>query len=244
MKKNSWTIIYHTADSSVCPHIHHSFYEKSNPSANILYADGREYFLPTPYHSKKVKNINLGVEIDFSKMARQDSREDELRNTMIHNHDKFLRDWIKDNIHKITTNNVAFFEWDVLLNKELPLTRIEGLHFWNALPPGHSMVWGDDILNRVKDVETLVSPFAGFYTNKDFIEQMISDKYDYLYEQDIFCEVRISILAHLTGVKPETNREIFNQPNPLKKPESLNREYKNKDKVPIGCFHPIKQKII
>lgn len=241
---NDWTIIYHTADSSVCPHIHRSFYEKSNPSANILYADGREYFLPNPYTLNKVKEINLNVEIDFSKMAIVDSCKDELRSTMINNHDKFLRDWLKDNIHMITTNNVAFFEWDVLLNKELPLTRIEGLNFWNTISPRRSKAWGEYILNLNKNVKKLVSPFAGFYTNKDFIEQMISDKYDYLYEQNIFCESRISILAYLTGVKLERNKGIFSQKHPLKKPECLNREYKSENEVPTGCFHPIKQRII
>lgn len=241
---NDWTIIYHTADSSVCPHIHRSFYEKSNPSANILYADGREYFLPNPYTLNKVKEINLNVEIDFSKMARQDSCKDEMRHTMINNHDKFLRDWLKDNIHMITTNNVALFEWDVLLNKELPLTKIEGLNAWNAESPRRARVWGEYILNLNKNVKKLLSPFAGFYTNKDFIEQMISDKYDYLYEQNIFCESRISILAYLTGVKLERNKGIFNQKHPLERPEFLNREYKSENEVPTGCFHPVKQRII
>lgn len=248
MNKNDWTIIYHTADSSVCPHIHSSFYEKSNPSANILYADGREYFLPAPYSSYKVKDVNSNVEIDFSKMALHDSCRDKLRHILVRNHDKFLRNWLKDNFHMITTNNVAFFEWDVLLNKELPNIRIEGFNAWTA---GwvKNLKWSycEETLKYEKNIERFVAPFAGFYTTKDFIEQIISSKYDYLYELDMFCEVRMSILTYLTNVKPETDRTIFTRDAIMsiaKRALELNQKYKNENEVPIGCFHPIKQKII
>lgn len=259
MNKNDWTIIYHTADSSLCPHIHSSFYEKSNPSANILHADGREYFLPTPYSSYKVKDVNYNIEVDFSKMALHDSNGDELRSMLVRNHDKFLRNWLKDNFHMITTNNVAFFEWDVLLNKELPHIKIEGFNCWSqakirdvssknyANKKTKFLGYCKEALKYEKNIERFVAPFAGFYTTKDFIEQIISSKYDYLYELDIFCEVRMSILTYLTNVKLETNRTIFNGDAILtiaKRALELDQKYKNENEVPIGCFHPIKQKII
>lgn len=241
---NKWTIIYYTADTSICPHIHGSFYKKSNPSANILHADGREYLLPNSTY--RVKDINSSSKPNVKERALKDSRKDKLRHKLVRNNDKFLRDWIKDNYHTITTNNVAFFEWDVLLNKQLPDINIRNMKAWNATSVRNAKKWQwlKEILEHEKNVNTTVCPFAGFYLSKNFIKQMISSKYDYLYELDIFCEARLSILAHLIEAKPETDREIFNQKNPLEKPESLKLQYKNIDEVPTGCFHPIKENIL
>jgi len=147
----------------------------------------------------------------------------------------------------ITTNNVAFFEWDVLLNKELPHIKIEG---FNSTVVGwiKKLKWQyyEEALKYEKNIERFVAPFAGFYTTKDFIEQIISSKYDYLYELDIFCEVRMSILTYLTNVKPKVDKTIFDSENLARRPQVdfLNQKYKNENEVPIGCFHPIKHKII
>lgn len=248
MIKENWTIIYYTADASVFPFIHKSFYEKSNPSANILYADGREYFLPRPHSSYKVKDVNSNVVVDFSKMALHDSRRDRLRYILVRNNDKFLRDWLKDNFHMITTTNVAFFEWDVLLNKQLPNTNVNGFTSWRSAERSHSnwskWPWLKETVRHGKNIKTVVSPFGGFYSTRDFVKEMISSKYDYLYNKDIFCESRTSILVNIIDVKTEEDKEIFNQPSPINKPEFLNREYENIDEVPIGCFHPIKKNIL
>lgn len=233
MKKTNtdWTIIYHTADSQICPHIHRYFYEKSNPEANILYADGREYFLPDPHSSHRVKDVNSGSKLDISKTALQSVKKDKLRQTLVFNHDKYLRDWLKDNFHKITTNNVAFFEWDVLLNKELPPVNIDALHVKCITnTEKNSWFWMKDIKKIDKNISTGVAPFGTFYANKYFIEQMIDEKYDYLYDQILFCEARLRVLAELTQTKIVEEKKIHI--------EALEGE-----EVPVGCFHPVKSKI-
>jgi hypothetical protein len=191
-------------------------------------------------------NSNSSSKPTFKVGALQDSSKDKLTHNVVRNNDKFLRDWIKDNYHTITTNNVAFFEWDVLLNKQLPDINIRNITSWRArkLSNAKRWPWLKELLEHGKNVNTAISPFAGLYLSKNFIKQMISSKYDYLYELDIFCEVRLSILAHLIEAKPKADREIFNQNHPLKKPEFLKLQYKNIDEVPTGCFHPIKENIL
>jgi hypothetical protein len=226
-----WTIIYHTADSQICPHIHRSFYEKSNPSANILYADGREYFLPDPCSSHQVKDVNSGSKLDISETALKSTKKNKLKRFMILNHDKYLRDWLKDNFRKITTNNVAFFEWDVLLNKELPPINIDSLHVKFITNRGKRPWYWMKHVDRIdKNISTGVAPFGTFYANKYFVEQMIDAKYDYLYDQSLFCEARLRVLAELTQTKIVEEKKIH-----LRALEG--------EEVPAGCFHPVKSKI-
>lgn len=245
MSSTDWTIIYHTADSAICPHIHKFFYEKSNPSANILYADGRKYFLPNPHAQYTAEQINKDKKLNKETLALQSFNDDIARKQLIRNHDKLLRDWLKDNFHLITTNNVACFEWDVLLNKQLPSLNIECLTSWGAWSFSSDTKWGHakPILYYEKNVKTIVSPFGGFYSTRDFIEEMISSKYDYLYQSSIFCEARMSILAYLTNVKIKADKTIFDQECALIKPEFIKEKYQNIHEVPIGCFHPIKSAI-
>ena len=230
-KLTDWTIIYHTADSQICPHIHRSFYEKSNPSANILYADGREYFLPDPRSSHRVKDINSDSKLDISEKAIKSCKKNKLKKFMILNHDKYLRDWLKDNFHKITTNNVAFFEWDVLLNKELPPININALHVKFITNCGQRpWFWMKHVEKIDKNISTGIAPFGTFYANKYFVEQMIDAKYDYLYDQSLFCEARLRVLAELTQTKIVQEKQIH-----LGALEG--------EEVPVGCFHPVKSKI-
>jgi hypothetical protein len=236
MQQTDWTIIYHTADSQICPHIHRFFYEKSNPLANILYADGKEYFLPHPHSSYQVKNINLGIEIDTQTTALDFCKGDKLRSFMIHNHDKYLRDWLKDNFNKITTNNVALFEWDVLLNKQLPSIKVNGIHIKHITNTKKPWPWMNQVAKINKNISTGMAPFGVFYTNRYFIEQMIDEKYDYLYNQDLFCEARLTILSHLIQANILEDRKIF-QYRAISNPKFKDNQ------IPTGCFHPVKEKV-
>lgn len=236
MQQTDWTIIYHTADSQLCPHIHRSFYEKSNSSANILYADGRKYFLPPPYDSLQVKDVNSSYEIDTSIDALGSTKGHWLRKFLIFNHDKYLRDWLKDNFDKITTNNVAFFEWDVLLNKKLPPIKVDGIHIKNITNTKKSWYWMDEVRKINENISIGMAPFAAFYVNRYFIEQMIDEKYDYLYNQHLFCEARLTILSHLIQANILEDRKIF-QYRAISNPKFKDNQ------VPTGCFHPVKEKV-
>lgn len=230
MQETDWTIIYHTADSQICPHIHRSFYEKSNSSANILYADGREYFLPVPHDSLKVKDVNLGREIDTQTTALHSCKADKLRRFLICNHDKYLRDWLKDNFDKITTNNVAFFEWDVLLNQKLPSIKVDAIHAKYISNLTEPWYWMGHVAKINKNILTGMAPFGAFYANRYFIEEMIDSKYDYLYDQDLFCEARLTVIANLTQTKIIKDEKI------------LCGKLQSRE-VAMGCFHPVKSKI-
>jgi hypothetical protein len=138
---------------------------------------------------------------------------------------------LKDNFHKITTNNVAFFEWDVLLNKELPPVNIDALHVKFITNTGENpWFWMQDVKKIYKNISTGVAPFGTFYANKYFVEQMIDEKYDYLYDQSLFCEARLTILANLTQTKIVQEKKIH-----IGAIEG--------EEVPAGCFHPVKIKI-
>ena len=66
--------------------------------------------------------------------------------------------------------------------------------------------------------------------NKYFVEKMIDEKYDYLYDQSLFCEARLRILANLTQTKIVQEKEIHIG--------ALEGE-----EIPAECFHPVKSKI-
>lgn len=230
---NKWTIIYHTADSNICPHIHKSFYEKSNPSANILFADGQDYYLPKPYSDHKVKDVNHGKKNNPDKWALHTVAGDKLRVILVRNHDKFLRDWLKDNFDKITTNNIAFFEWDVLLNKELPSINVKGFLVKKISNIDRHWSWIEDVKKFDEKINTGIVPFGTFYTNKDFVKQMIDSKYDYLYDQDLFCEARLTIMANFLNQNIVEYNEIFAGGENAQSETGANE----------GCFHPVKKEI-
>ena len=242
-KRTEWTIIYHTADTHVCPHIHKDFYEKSNPDANILYADGREYTLPNPYSSHKVKDVNSNCGIDTSVSAMEAVKKGSLRSKLVVNHDKFLRDWLRDNFHRITTDNIALYEWDVLLNNTLPVMEVNAIHV--RISDGKHPSLGK-VKKFNKNISKGMAPFGAFYANKHFIEQMIDVRYDYLYDQDLFCEARLTVLAHLTQTEILQDRQIITEPPGLQlnniEKTMASVEFENFE-MPRGCFHPIKKPI-
>jgi hypothetical protein len=87
-----------------------------------------------------------------------------------------------------------------------------------------------DVKKIYKNISTGVAPFGTFYANKYFVEQMIDEKYDYLYDQSLFCEARLTILANLTQTKIVQEKKIH-----IGAIEG--------EEVPAGCFHPVKIKI-
>jgi len=228
----------------VCPHIHKIFYEKSNPDANIIYADGREYYLPDPYSSHKVKSVNSNNDVDVEKFALVGGSLTDLQRVLVVNHDKYLREWLRDNFHRITTDNIAFYEWDVLLNKTLPCIEVDAIH----VRISHDM---HPSLRKVakfnKNISRGMAPFGAFYANKYFIEQMIDVKYDYLYDQDLFCEARLVVLADLTQTRIIQDKQIMKSPPPLLRlteiKENLIAGGIKVQEIPEECLHPIKQNL-
>ena len=233
MTNSDWTIIYHTTDSVFFPHIHKNFYEKSNPSANILYADGRNYYLPKPKSSIQAKDVNQMEGIDLNKPAMR-TLDNNLKRILVRNHDKLLRDWLRDNFDKIKTNNVAFFEWDVLLNKKLPSMVISDLYIKCITNINKPWYWMKEIskYNNTLSISTGLQPFGAFYANKNFVEQMINSKYDSLYNENLFCECRLTILAHYTNINIVEYTDMV-------KPLSCHKD----GKIPKGCFHPVKTRL-
>lgn len=237
---NRWTIVYHTSDSKYFPHIHENYIVDSNPDADILLADGSKYHLPQPYSNFTVRDVNELNQIKYtaSSSALKICRDSELNLIVVRNHDKFLRDWLVDNYSKIETNNIAFFEWDVIVNETLPDIYIKGVY--SKFKRDSRWCWFSECRNIFSDIKYSAPPFAAYFTSKKFIKKMINSKYDEMYNSNIFCEARISALIHDTKVKITSCKDTYFKNIHI--PEE-NKIFKKSDILKGGIFHPIKKPI-
>ena len=194
---NKWTVIYHTADPERYPHIHKDRLLKSNPKANILLADCSKYKLPAVFSQYRHLTPRI-INKEFPESSGFSPTK--IRNCIRNNHDKFIRDWARDNLPKITTNNVALIEWDVLVNKPFPNLKMEGASskFFKA---DHRWCWmaQEHRLQEFKDSAFGLTPFAVLLFNKECIKEWVKEKYDSLYERDIFCELRIGTIMNYSN---------------------------------------------
>ena len=237
---NKWTIVYHTSDSKYFPHIHEKYVVGSNPDANVLLADGSKYYLPEPHSNLTVRDVNELSQIKYNtgSSALKICRGSEMNLIVVRNHDKFLRDWLIDNFSEIKTNNIAFFEWDVILNEELPDIHIDG--FYSKFKRDSRWCWFSECKNIFSDIKYAAPPFAAFFTSKDFIKKMIDSKYDAIYNSNIFCEARISAIIHDTKTKIYSCRDTYFKEIHIPEEGVL---FEKHNILKGGIFHPIKKPI-
>ena len=122
----------------------------------------------------------------------------------------------------------------MLLNKKLPSMVISDLYIKCITNINKPWYWMKEIskYNNTLSISTGLQPFGAFYANKNFVEQMINSKYDSLYNENLFCECRLTILAHYTNINIVEYTDMV-------KPLSCHKD----GKIPKGCFHPVKTRL-
>lgn len=121
------------------------------------------------------------------------------------NCDRILRDWWKQNKSKISTSLVCVVEYDVLITKKLPHLLDNSDLCGNTLMSYVNESRWDwfrerDRLNLKADNEAVgLVPFAFLCMKRDVLDDICSNKWDSVYEKDIFCELRFPSIVRNSG---------------------------------------------
>lgn len=162
----------------------------------IVYTDYRNRFI----HYDHIKNSNPEADIIKADIFYGiDDRQYAWRNA-----DKLVRNWLRDNIERIQTNNIAILEWDVFVNQELPNISVSGLFCKEHKIYGvHEWNWFKEIfqLGEYKTYAAGIVPLGVMFADQKCVQTIISPEFDDLYEKDIFCELRIGTILRSKNIE-------------------------------------------
>lgn len=167
----------------------------NNYKWTVIYTDFQHKYL----HLKHLEQSNPDAQILLS-----DISNDHPKIIVWRNNDRYIREWLRENHHKIIHNNVAFIEWDVVVSTKLPDTNIDGFVGRNLQILGtNEWLWFNEIdrLGKYKDYAMGAAPFAVQFMDKKCVDIWMSEEYDDIFSQDIFCELRLPTVMNHAGVK-------------------------------------------
>lgn len=151
------------------------------------------------------------------------------------NSDGLIRNWLKNNIDSIKTNNVAILEWDTLITKQLPNMLIDGVFgkFVRPYKDYSHWYWFRDKwkLDHLEPYACGLLSFGFLMLNKEAIKIWISADFDFLYEKDIGCELRLGTIFKYSNIK--MNEMQF--PNIMEGQKKITVDLKRPD-----YYHPVK----
>lgn len=204
--------------------------KNTNESTNkwtIIYTYFKE-----PINISYIKESNPSADILIADISNNYPKKFAWRNC-----DKLIRDWLKNNVGEIRTNNVLLIEWDVLVKKELPDMFIDRVYCKEIRTIQHNRRWcwfnENNVLGEYKRFAMGIVPFGFIMLNIDHINMWIDPKFDKLYEQNIFCELRFGTIMNASNGKLSK----YDLPYILggnKKHDSLNKN---------ELYHPVKYAI-
>ena len=152
----------------------------------IVYSDFQHQYL----HLKHLEKSNPDAQILLADISN------DLPKIMVwRNNDRYIREWLRNNYHKILHNNIAFVEWDVIITTNLPNINVCGFIGKHLQKPGvNEWLWFNEIhsLGKYKTHAMGAAPFA---------IQFMDKQYDDIYAQDIFCELRLPTIMNYAGIK-------------------------------------------
>lgn len=192
-----------------------------------------------PIHLEHIQKYNPNAQIISINWIEQKYRQEfDQKQYAWRNCDKQIRLWLKDNIDVIKHNNVAILEWDVLLTKELPNLHIDKFYANLIKTPnihGSNWSWFAEN-NKLKTIEPFsvgVVPLCVLYCSNSHLQKWLSAEYDWLYHEDIFCELRLGSIINHIGIQLTELRIGTIQSKPI-----------NLDKIKIGgIYHKVKQQV-
>lgn len=151
------------------------------------------------------------------------------------NGDKTVRMWLQNNIGKIISNNIALFEWDVLVSTKLPDIDINGLYAKNVRKPDTDPNWPwfkeIESLGSYKNYAIGVAPLGVLFMDKQCINTIIDPEFDDIYSKDIFSELRLPTILNSRNIPISK----YDFPDVVWTPTTY-------DKNKPGIYHAIKTK--
>jgi hypothetical protein len=149
------------------------------------------------------------------------------------NNDLLIRNWIRQNRSKITNENIALVEWDVVISQKLPDLKVKGLIGKNIQNYGSGWYWFCDSkkLGPIEKYRIGITPFALLFMDQQCIDYWIHYEFDPLYVCDIISELRLPSLLNSKNIPITTY--------PMPNMSATVTQFSNTP----GMYHPVKQKI-
>jgi hypothetical protein len=195
----------------------------------IIYTSFKEYI-----HYEHLKKYNPNAQIMLCDISHNLTRDQAWRNS-----DRFIRNWLKRNIDKIENERIMLIEWDVFINTPLPDIKFQGLMSKVVITPNSEPTWvwfrEKNKLGNLIPFASGVVPLAFLVMDKEVCKTLINPKFDYLFDQDIFCELRFSTVLRSENIP--ISQMSFPIPH-----ISLYKNFSNLDKPDF--YHPVKESII
>lgn len=187
-----------------------------------------------PIHSKYIIKSNPDSNILLANISNTLDKKYAWRNN-----DKLIRDWLKINLSSITTNNVIIAEWDTLISKKMPNFYVDGVYakYIRHYKYYSHWYWFKDIsqLENLQEYACGLLSFGFLILNIQSINILIDKTFDYLYDKDIFCELRLGTIFNYSQIPMH---EIILQ-NILEGQKTLD---KSKISELNDYYHPVKYK--
>lgn len=192
----------------------------------VIYTDHNKQFI----HFNHLERNNPDAQILLADTSNKFSRDFAWRNG-----DLLVREWLKNNYDKILYDNIAILEWDVLVNMSLPSFKVKGLiakdkHIYH---PRNRWHWFCEmgLLESYRRYTVGISPLGVLFMNKKCIEVLLDNEFDFLYNRDIYSELRLPTILNSKQI-PIGNQSMPNV-------SYLPVDFTNQNTI----YHPIKSKI-
>jgi hypothetical protein len=153
------------------------------------------------------------------------------------------------NINDILYENILLVEWDVYINKEVTDLNFDGALFkYVTIDQTNSWCWWkeiDKLPEKYKSCITGGALWSLVGIKRKYLEILLNSEYDYLYEMDIFSEIRTPTLMKYLGIPlaqfPKDWTEFLYCD--IKQANSMIDHHIHKESDVVKFFHPVKNQI-
>jgi hypothetical protein len=165
------------------------------------------------------------------------------------NCDKLVRNWLRNNKHLIKNKHVCIAEYDVYMNLKLPADLDINNQLYCSAPapnPSSFFLWfsENERLGRLQQYAFGTALFCLYLMDRECIEYWLDEEFDYLYNEDIFCELRFGTIMNYKGVNISRFGKFLKW-NLKAQPTHLNEQIKKQPTYLSnpGIYHPVKQRV-
>lgn len=202
------------------------------------------YYHNAPMHLEALRKSNSKNQIIPIKIEHNLPDVEAWRNV-----DRTIRKYLNTIINDILYDNILLVEWDVYIDTEVPDIDFDGALFNNIIKnKNNGWYWWkeiDSLPEEFRSCATGGALWSLIAIKKTYLELLLSNKYDYLYEMDIFSELRTPTLMQHLGMPlselPRNWSKFMSSNESILIKQILDNKLDISNN--IGIFHPVKKHI-
>jgi len=195
-------------------------------------------FHDTPLHLDFVEKSNPYADVIPLNIKNEYTQHFAWRNS-----DNLVRNKVRQQIDRIKTHNVAIAEYDVLINEALPEINIDSIYCKKIMRLDNNKNWHwfkeTNRLGPLKEFALGLFPMGFLIMNIEHLNIWIDHQYDFLYEENIFCELRLGTVFNHS----KCSIKEYDYPNILTRMALKNQNIPEQDLVDrqnSRIYHPVK----